>query len=85
MLVNNGVAFQIESLLKIYNTKSVGYFENRDQDFDRQIKDKNNAIDDYKTKMDNDEKKLKTDFMKMDKARQELEDNKNKFDNFNKQ
>ena len=84
-IINSGVGYEIDNLLKSYNTRDAGFFDNREKDIDRDIQNKNTEVASYKEKMSQDQKKLKTDLMKMDKARQQLEDNKNKFDNFNKQ
>ncbi len=81
---DDGVAVQIEKLLKSYTQKSVGFFDIRNTGYTDDIKEKEKEAKEYENKLTEEEQKLKEQFMKMEKAQQELEDGKKKFENFNK-
>ncbi len=83
LIIDGGIAFLVQNLLKVYTTKQSGYFDNKEAGFDREIERKGKEIENYKEKLEKEELQLRKDFIKMEKAMQELEQNKNKFDNFN--
>jgi len=85
MIVDSGVAYEIDNLLKQYVIRSTGIFDSKQRIVDAQIKNKDKEIANYKTKMENEEKKLKEQFYKMEQALKELQENSKKFDNFNRQ
>lgn len=80
---DTGIGVEVNKLLKAYLEKDKGYFDLLNQSYKSDIDEKNKEIDAYKEKMNEEEQKLKEQFFKMEKAGQELEDNKKKFDNFN--
>ena len=57
----------------------------RKESYSSDFKKKNEEIDKYKKTLDEEESKLKNQFFRMERSAQELEDNRKKFDNFNKQ
>ncbi|MBN1682656.1 flagellar filament capping protein FliD [Candidatus Bathyarchaeota archaeon] len=83
LIIDNGIAFLVQELLKVYTSKQTGYFDNKEVGFDREIERKGKEIENYKEKLEKEEQQLRKDFIKMEKAMEELEENKNKFDNFN--
>lgn len=83
LLVDNGLAFKVQSYLQLYTLKGTGVYDARDNEFDRKIDSKNKEIKTYKEKMEKEEEELRKDFTKMEKAMQELEENKKKFDDMN--
>ena len=82
---DTGIAVEINKLLKAYLDKSSGYFDRRNESYIRDIKKRDDSLDNYKKRFDDEEQKLKEQFFKMEQSAQELEDNRKKFDNFNKQ
>ncbi len=85
MIINDGVAYQLDVLLGAYTTKGTGYFDNRKNTVELQIKDQEKKKTTYESKLKDEEKKLKQDFMKMEKASQELDESSKKFQNMFKQ
>ncbi|HPO49841.1 MAG TPA: flagellar filament capping protein FliD, partial [Spirochaetota bacterium] len=85
MVADTGIGFEVETLLKLYTTKGDGFFDGKVRTIDAKIKDKDKQIASYQDKMRNEEKKLRQEFYKMEKAAQELQENQNKFKNFEKQ
>jgi flagellar hook-associated protein 2 len=83
LIVDNGIAFLVQQLLNAYTTSKIGFFDTKSSEFDRQIERKGKEIVNYKEKLEKEEQQLREDFIKMEKALQELEDNKKKFENFN--
>ncbi|MBP7551789.1 MAG: flagellar filament capping protein FliD [Spirochaetes bacterium] len=81
ILIDNGIAYEAERLLKAYTTRDVGYFDSKTNSIDNRIENQNKSIDSYKEVLDKEEKDLKEKFFKMEKAAQELEENKKRFDN----
>ncbi len=85
MIVDSGVGFEIDNFLKQYLVRSTGIFDSKQRMVDEQMKAKDKEIANYKTKMENEEKKLKEQFYKMERAANELKENSQRLDNFNKQ
>ena len=83
MIIDTGIAFETESLLKAYTTRDVGYFDTKSKGLDKKIENQDKSISNYKDVLDKEEKDLKNKFYKMEKAAQELEDNRKRFDNIN--
>ncbi len=84
-LVDNGAAFQIEKLLKMYTERDGGFFDLKSKEFKDQIASIEKDKKAYQDKLTEDEKKLKKEFYQMEKASNDLEESKKKFDNMNKQ
>ena len=83
LITDNGIAFLIQQLLNAYTARKIGFFDTKSSELDRQIERKGKEIVNYKEKLEKEEQKLREDFIKMEKALQELEENKKKFENFN--
>ena len=83
LIIDNGIAFLVQEVLKAYTAKQIGFFDTKTSDLDRQIERKGKEIVNYKEKLKKEEQELRKDFMKMEKALQELEQSKKKFENFN--
>ncbi len=81
LIIDTGAAYEVDSLLKLYNSKGNGYFDVKNVDFDQKIKDKDKQIKEYEDQLVKEEKKLKKDFYEMEKSANELEESKKKFDN----
>jgi len=84
VIIDSGVAFETEKLLKSYTSKDIGYFDSKTRVINNQIQRQTQDIEDYKKKLAEEEQKLKEQFYKMEKASNELEESRKKFDNLNK-
>ncbi|HBD94084.1 MAG: hypothetical protein A2015_08565 [Spirochaetes bacterium GWF1_31_7] len=82
---DTGISVEINKLFKGFLEKTRGYFDMRKESYSSDFKKKNEEIDKYKKTLDEEESKLKNQFFRMERSAQELEDNRKKFDNFNKQ
>ncbi|MBN2544379.1 MAG: flagellar filament capping protein FliD [Spirochaetes bacterium] len=85
LVVDSGVAFELDKLIKGYALTGQGLFDSRTRTYDEQIANTSKDIKDYQAKLEKEEKDLKNKFYKMEKAMQDLEQNTKKIDNFNKQ
>lgn len=84
IIIDTGVAFETEKLLKAYTSKDKGYLDAKASVINNKIERQNKEIKDYKEKLAEEEQKLKEQFYKMEKAASELEESRKRFDNFNK-
>lgn len=84
IIIDSGIAFETEKLLKSYTQKDRGYFDSKTALINNKIQRQDKDIEDYKKKLAEEEQKLKEQFYKMEKAANELEESRKKFDNFNK-
>lgn len=83
MIIDSGIAFETESLLKAYTMRDRGYFDSMARSMDDKIQRQDKAISGYKDKLERDEQKLKEDFYKMEKSAAEMEESRKRFDNIN--
>ena len=83
LATDSGVGFEVEKLLKAYTVKGQGVYDGKDVLINRDMENKNKDIATYKDKLDKEESKLRQDFLKMEKAMKDLEQNQKKFDNLN--
>ena len=83
LIIDNGIAFLTQQILNAYTERKIGFFDTKTGELDRQIERKGKEIVNYKEKLEKEEQELRKDFIKMEKALQELEENKKKFENFN--
>ena len=83
MIIDSGIAYETESLLKAYTMRDRGYFDSMARGMDDKIQRQDKAISSYKDKLERDEKKLKEDFYKMEKSAAEMEESRKRFDNMN--
>lgn len=84
VIIDSGVAFEMERLLKSYTDNSTGYFVTKDKVYVDKLKGQDKDIEDYKKKLEDEERKLQKEFMKWERAADEMERNQKRFDNFNK-
>lgn len=84
LIIDGGIAFEVERLLKAYTGQGRGFFDTKRHTIDQKIDRKVKEIETYKEKLDDEEQKLKEKFYKMEKAAGELEESMKRFDNFNK-
>ncbi|MCG8572724.1 MAG: flagellar filament capping protein FliD [Spirochaetes bacterium] len=80
LIVDGGLAFEVEKILKSYTSRVNGYFKLKDNAFVQSIEDQDEKISDYKELLEEEEAKLRRDFLKMEQAAEELEANQKKFD-----
>jgi len=84
LIIDSGVAFEIETLLRGFTMKGQGFFDSKDKTLDYELEINQTEIKEYEEKLTKEEKKLKEQFFKMEKAANELEENQKKFQNFYK-
>jgi flagellar hook-associated protein 2 len=84
LVVDNGVAFRLEALLRPY-VQTGGVLPQRISTLDQQIKDSNKAIADYKVKLDDYQAQLKTKYAQMGSALDQLQQSTTAIDSFTRQ
>jgi flagellar hook-associated protein 2 len=84
LIVDAGVAFSLDSLLRPY-VQTGGILSSRVSTLDTQIKDSNTAIADYKVKLDDYQAQLKQKYAQMGAALDQMQQSTNAINNFNKQ
>jgi flagellar hook-associated protein 2 len=85
VVVDNGVAYTLDTTLKAYTNPRGGIVTNRITVAEGGIKEQQNRIDDYRQHLENYRKKLESDFTLMQQALYELEQNQKSIENFSKQ
>ena len=84
LVVDAGVAFSLDALLRAY-VQTGGILPSRVSTLDAQIKGSNKAIADYQVKLDDYLAELKKKYGQMSGALDQLQQNSNSINNFNKQ
>lgn len=83
-IFDSGIAVEINRQLKAYLDKTTGYFDMRRESYANEYKRKDEEIEKFKEKLDDEESKLRDQFFRMERSAQEMEDNRRRFDDFNR-
>ncbi len=80
-IINDGVAYQINSLLRAYTLRGNGIFDTRVATVDSRIENQNRRISSYQEQLADEERELRRDFNRMEQAAQQLDDSSKQFQN----
>jgi flagellar hook-associated protein 2 len=85
VVIDNGVAYVLETTLKAYTNPRGGIISNRITVSESGIKEQQNRIDGYREHLEDYRRKLESDFTLMQQALYELEQNQKSIENFSDQ
>ncbi len=85
VVVDNGVAYVLDTTVKAYTNPREGIISNRITVAESGIKEQQNRIDDYRQHLEDYRQKLESDFTLMQQALYELEQNQKNIENFSNQ
>ncbi len=85
MVIDNGVAYVMEKMLKGYSDPKTGIVTYNIKDTDTGIRDQEKRIDEWSEHLEEYRKKLESDFTIMQQALHELEQNQKSLENFSNQ
>ncbi len=82
--VDEGIAYKVEEYLKSFS-RSGGIFENRQETLDNRVTRTEDDMDDYGDHLDRYERRLRSEFGRMDEAMQQLDENQRALQRLNNQ